>query len=137
MFQDSRAAQLLEVFDEFHVLFEVVLDLGAVIEVIGEGGVDLGQREVRVSFDDLVGGFPLDLGQHGDILNADARGVNIRTGLSVSIGANFDVRGGRVGHSQIIRQDFGRCRGEIAIQTQHGRYEGLFDFRYSKRPFDF
>ncbi len=63
----------LQGIGEGDVLGDLPVNVVAVIEVVGECGVDIGQRQLRELFDNIVRRLPLALVPRDDVLHADAR----------------------------------------------------------------
>ncbi len=63
----------LQGIGEGGILSGLPVNLFAVIEVVGERGVDIRQRQLRELFDNIVRRLPLALVPRDDVLHADAR----------------------------------------------------------------
>lgn len=72
--------------------FHVSADFVAVVVVVGEGGMDRGERDMRVAGDDLVGRHPLEFVASHDVLNTDAGPSDARPPTG-EVGRRFDVFG--------------------------------------------
>ncbi len=77
-------------FDELFAGLHLNVDLLAVVVVVGEGGVDAGEREMGMAADDFVDGVAQAFVPDDDVLHADV-GASDSWFAAAGIGGGLDV----------------------------------------------
>src|SRR5262245_13484023 len=79
-----------EPLDELVALPDIRLDLGSVIVIVGQGGMDLGQGDRGQILDDLGRAHPHPYVHDGDILDLDAVAEDVRLAAAIA-GLDADI----------------------------------------------